>query len=63
VPLFNPRFDRWDDHFAWSPDATRMIGLTPEGRATIAALVLNRPVLVDARRRWTLAGWHPPREE
>ena len=27
-----------------------------------AALQLNRAMAVCARRRWVLAGWHPPQE-
>jgi hypothetical protein len=42
VPLFNPRHDAWSDHFIWSPDALLIVDLTITGRATIAALELNR---------------------
>jgi 5-methylcytosine-specific restriction endonuclease McrA len=28
VPLFNPRTQRWSEHFRWSEDGTRVIGLT-----------------------------------
>src|SRR5215211_6301028 len=35
VPLYHPRRDQWDEHFAWSADFTVIIGLTPSGRATI----------------------------
>lgn len=60
APIFNPRLQSWAEHFAWSSDGSRVIGLTPTGRATLLALQLNRPILVRARRRWVLAGWHPP---
>lgn len=62
VPLFHPRQQRWREHFVWSADGTQIIGLTPSGRATIQALNLNHPLIVSARRRWTAAGWHPPKE-
>ncbi len=39
LPLFNPRVDRWEDHFAWS--GYEMVGLTPTGRALVAAFDLN----------------------
>jgi hypothetical protein len=39
VPFFNPRNDRWKDHFVL--DGYRLIGLTPVGRALIAGLDLN----------------------
>lgn len=60
VPLFNPRFQPWADHFAWSPDGTRVVGLTSVGRATVVALRMNNPVILAARSRWVAVGWHPP---
>jgi hypothetical protein len=62
VPLFHPRLQRWVDHFRWSEDATRVIGRTPTGRATVVALHLNRSGLVNLRRIMTLADEHPPRD-
>jgi 5-methylcytosine-specific restriction endonuclease McrA len=62
VPLYNPRRQRWTDHFAWVEDFTRIIGLTPSGRATVEALHLNRPGLVNLRRVLYAAGEHPPAE-
>ncbi len=59
VPLFNPRTDKWVEHFVWNPEDTHIIGLSATGRATVNALQLNRPVLVSARRRWVFIGWHP----
>ena len=61
VPLFNPRFDVWKEHFRWSPTATRIIGRTATGRATVIALRLNRLTLIRARRIWARHGLHPPR--
>jgi hypothetical protein len=60
VRLFDPRRQVWREHFAWTAESDRMIGLTSTGRATIAALHLNRPSLVRARQAWVSAGWHPP---
>jgi hypothetical protein len=60
--LFDPRRQVWGEHFQWSPEGDRIIGQTPTGRATVAALNLNRPVLVLARRAWVQVGWHPPRD-
>ncbi len=60
TPLFNPRTQRWSDHFIWSSDATKVESLTTIGRATIVCLRMNNPVIVAARRRWTISGWHPP---
>ena len=63
VTVFNPRADRWVEHFVWSADGATIIGRTPTGRATVTALQLNRLLLVSARRRWVFVGWHPPVED
>ena len=61
VPLFNPREQNWFEHFRWSPDGLRVIGLTPIGRATVAALHLSDdPDALTVRSYWVQAGWHPP---
>ena len=41
VPLFNPRRDRWGDHFRRSRDQVRIYGRTAIGRATVALLRFN----------------------
>jgi hypothetical protein len=61
VPLFDPRRQVWSDHCRWSLDGTRIIGLTPSGRATVEALQLNQPLIVMTRELWVRAGVHPPR--
>jgi hypothetical protein len=60
VKFFNPRTQQWSQYFAWSEDATEIIGLTDCGRATVTALQLNNPIAVTVRRQWVSAGWHPP---
>lgn len=60
VNLFNPRNQRWDEHFVWSADGSRVIGVTPIGRATVEALRLNTELAQTVRRNWIVAGWHPP---
>ena len=60
VPLFNPRQHTWGDHFTWSEDGTQIVGKSACGRATVVALRLNNEFLLHARRRWVMAGWHPP---
>ena len=60
VPLFNPRTEQWDDHFEWIEEGAVIRGKTPKGRATVAALNMNHPEIVSARRLWAIAGWHPP---
>lgn len=60
VPFFNPRTQRWTEHFAWSPDGARIEGQTPAGRATIEALRLNNEFILIARRFWIESGRWPP---
>ena len=60
VALFNPRRQKWSEHFAWSSDGSEILGRTACGRATVIALRLNNPLAVTVRRNWIRAGWHPP---
>jgi len=60
VALFDPRRQEWPEHFAWVDAGIRIEGRTAIGRATVAALQLNRPRLVRARGLRVAAGWHPP---
>ena len=56
--LFNPRTDAWAKHFRW--DADRVLPLTPTGRAAVAALAMNRPLILAIRQEETARGRHPP---
>lgn len=58
--LFHPRRERWQEHFGWNEDYTRVIGLTPTGRATVTALQMNRSAVVNIREVLYAAGKHPP---
>jgi HNH endonuclease len=60
IELFNPRQQKWSEHFAWSNDGTEIVGSTACGRATVVALRLNNSLSVTVRRNWVRAGWHPP---
>lgn len=57
VTLFHPRRDQWKDHFYW--EGARIHGLTATARATIAALDLNRPLILVIREEESLLGRHP----
>ena len=59
--LFHPRHDVWSEHFYWSEDSVTLLGHSPEGRATIMRLKMNRPAVCESRRLWVSAGWHPPK--
>ena len=58
VPLFNPRTQTWDEHFRW--EGEKIVPLTPTGRATVAALAMNRPLILAIRQEETARGRHPP---
>lgn len=58
VPLFNPRTQEWAAHFDW--DDERIVALTPTGRATLAALAMNRPLILGIRHEEIARGRHPP---
>lgn len=62
APLFHPREQEWEAHFAWSDDFTIIVGLTPTGRATVIALQLNRIGGVNLRRVLYAIGEHPARQ-
>jgi hypothetical protein len=61
TPLFNPRTQIWSEHFRWSEDGLRVLGLTAIGRATVATLHLADDVdALVVRSFLVAAGWHPP---
>lgn len=60
VALFNPRQQRWHDHFTWSEDGTKIEGMTACGRSTVLALKLNHSLAIVARSIWVSTGLHPP---
>jgi hypothetical protein len=57
VPLFNPRRQRWSEHFRWQGEFAA--GVTPTGRATATALKMNRPLILAIRREEAARGRHP----
>ncbi len=60
MSLYHPRKDRWREHFSWNGDFTRIIGLTPTGRATVDALRMNREGVVNLRGLLLAMKEHPP---
>jgi hypothetical protein len=50
VPLFNPRIQPWLEHFTLDRYTGAILGLTPTGRATVEALVLNFHRALAARQ-------------
>ena len=58
VALFHPRNDSWFDHFHLQ--AGSLVALTPQGRATVRLLQLNRPERLAERGLLMAAGRYPP---
>jgi hypothetical protein len=60
VALFNPRTQRWVEHFRWSEsDPSLAEGITACGRATINRLQLNHLDMVAIRRALIALGLFP----
>jgi hypothetical protein len=54
VPIFNPRLDKWSEHFAFR--GSEIHGLTPTGRATVRLLQMNSRHRVELRSSLLAAG-------
>lgn len=48
VPLYNPRQERWAEHFRFQ--GATIVGMTPAGRATVAVLDLNNGPRIAVRQ-------------
>jgi hypothetical protein len=58
VTLFNPRRDKWDEHFSWY--GFRIVGVTSIGRATIETLQLNHDRRIRIREAEAIFDLFPP---
>lgn len=61
TPLFNPRRQKWIEHFRFDTATTRIEPLTPEGRVTVFLLHLNSDEHIIARRLLARLGRYPCR--
>lgn len=52
VSLYHPRKDAWASHFRIEAETLLLEGVTEIGRGTIAALQMNSPAQIQARRQW-----------
>ena len=59
INLFNPRLDRWEDHFSIDEETAAILGATDIGRATVDRLEMNRETQLTARLYWTRLGLFP----
>jgi hypothetical protein len=60
VALFHPRHERWAEHFTWH--GYELIGVTPIGRAVVAAFDLNHTRRLRVRQVEERFGLFPPTE-
>jgi hypothetical protein len=58
VPLFNPRRDRWSEHFRF--EGYTILGLTAIGRAMVAGFQLNSSQYILIRSVEEQVGIYPP---
>jgi hypothetical protein len=57
--LYDPRRDRWREHFTW--EGPMLVGLTAVGRTTIQVLAMNDDDMVALRERLIDGGRFPPK--
>jgi hypothetical protein len=55
--LYNPRLDRWDQHFQLVGD--QIIGISATGRVTVQVLAINHPVQLVIRKALLREGLLP----
>jgi hypothetical protein len=53
--VFNPRAQRWEDHFELAEDFS-ILGKSSIGRASVELLRMNRPVAIEIRERVSRQG-------
>jgi len=58
-PLFNPRKDRWDQHFEFDRVSLRLKGKTAAGSGTVNRLRMNDPLQIEARAVWMELDLYP----
>lgn len=59
TPLFNPRQQKWDEHFRLNRSTATIEPLTPEGRVTVFLLRLNSDEHIVSRRLLIRLGRYP----
>ena len=60
VYFFNPRTQKWSEHFRWVDGGRQIEGITPIGRLTVERFSMNLDRLIIARTLWIKAEYHPP---
>ncbi len=58
-PLFNPRKDRWHEHFEFDSATFRLKGKTATRKGTVNRLRINNNMQLEARRLWVELELYP----
>jgi 5-methylcytosine-specific restriction endonuclease McrA len=58
-PLFNPRKDRWDEHFEFNRATLQLKGKTVQGSGTVKRLRMNDHMQIEARALWVELDLYP----
>jgi hypothetical protein len=58
-PLFNPRRDRWHEHFEFDSSTLRLKGKTDTGKGTVNRLRMNNSMQLEARLLWVELELYP----
>jgi len=61
TPLFNPRRNRWSEHFRW--EGAKIVGTSAIGRVTVHVLAMNKPLVVLHRTILMEQGIYLPSSE
>jgi hypothetical protein len=59
VFFFNPRQEKWENHFQVDSESSLILGKTPIGRVTITCLEMNSQAQIIARRLCISLGLFP----
>jgi HNH endonuclease len=59
VRFFDPRQDRWSDHFQVDSESGIITGITSIGKVTVENLAMNSSAQVVARQLWIRLGLFP----
>jgi len=59
IGLYNPRLDKWTDHFQADGETGEIVVLTACGRVTISLLRMNSDFQRRSRRHWVRLGLFP----
>lgn len=57
--FYNPRQDRWEEHFSLESQSSEIIALTAIGRVTTLGLKMNSRAQLIARQFWIQLGLFP----